>query len=168
MDAAHKMLALDQLKDKDGITCNCALVSGGTRLNTVPDRCSFSVNCRFATQDQYHWLHDFVQDLANTAHVPDCSCQVTEVSLRPAMERSEKNDRLLEQANRVLSAAGLVELKPKWLMGGSDASFLTQAGIPCLDSLGTRGGRSHSLQEYAWLESLAEAAKRAAAIICGL
>ena len=48
--------------------------------------------------------------------------------------------------------------------GGSDAAYVTQYGIPCVDSLGTAGGCIHSPSEFAKLESLAESAKRIIAI----
>ena len=59
-------------------------------------------------------------------------------------------------------------LSPQSLRGGSDASYVTEAGIPCLDSMGTRGGKSHSINEFAHLDSLAVAAKRIAVIAMGI
>ena len=60
VDAAHKIIELDKLKDADGITCNCAIVSGGTVVNTVPGKCSFSVNFRYATEKQFEWIEKYV------------------------------------------------------------------------------------------------------------
>ena len=51
-------------------------------------------------------------------------------------------------------------LEAKMRPGGSDAAYVTQYGIPCVDSLGTAGGCIHSPSEFAKLESLAESAKR--------
>ena len=42
---------------------------------------------------------------------------------------------------------------------------ITAAGIPCVDSLGTSGGGIHYADEWMLLVSLAEEAKRIAAII---
>lgn len=41
-------------------------------------------------------------------------------------------------------------------------------GIPCIDSLGVRGGGIHSADEYGEICSLCESAKRIAAVICGI
>ena len=35
VDASYKIIELEKLKDDDGITCNCGVVSGGTVVNTV-------------------------------------------------------------------------------------------------------------------------------------
>lgn len=168
VDAAYKMIELDKLKDDDGITCNCAIVNGGTVANSVPGECTFSVEFRYATEEQRMWINDYVCELAATQHVPGCTCTVEVIAERVAMETNEKNLALLEAANKVLAENGLPELRAIKLRGGSDAADATAYGIPCLDSLGTRGGNSHTIHEFAYLDSLAEAAKRVAAIAYGI
>ena len=165
-DAAHKIIALDKLKDDDGITCNCAIISGGTAVNTVPENCTFSVNFRYATQTQFDWIEEFVHTLAATEHIAGCKCTVHNLGCRPAMERTEANIQVLEKVNEIFTQYGLPTLKERRNRGGSDASNVTQCGIPCIDSLGTIGGGSHSVDEWAKLSSLAEAAKRVALIAC--
>ena len=68
------------------------------------------------------------------------------------------------KANAIFAETGLIELKPRMLRGGSDAADITSYGGTCLDSLGSRGGGSHTINEYAWLDSLADAARRVAAL----
>lgn len=168
IDAAYKMIELDKLKDDDGITCNCAIVSGGMVANSIPGECTFTVEFRYANAEQYAWLCRYVEELAATEHVPGCSCTYEVISERVSMEPNEKNLALLDTANKLLAENGLPELKAIKLRGGSDAADATACGIPCLDSLGTRGGGSHTIHEFAYLESLAEAARRIAAIACGI
>lgn len=168
VEASHKIIELDKLKDDNGITCNCAIVSGGTVLNTIPEKCSFSVNFRYATEKQAEWIENFVNELAQTSNVPGCRCTVTKVGARPAMELSECNIRILEKVNRIFEENGLPTMEGKQNRGGSDASYITQCGIPCIDSLGTEGGKSHSIDEFARLSSLVRAAKRIVAIAAGI
>lgn len=52
--------------------------------------------------------------------------------------------------------------------GGSDASDVSKAGIPCLDSVGIKGGNGHSINEWAELSSLAYCAKTLAAVVMEL
>ena len=80
------------------------------------------------------------------------------------MEETERNMVFLEKANAIFEKTGLPVLKGRMLRGGSDAADVTSCGGTCLDSLGTRGGGSHTINEYAYLDSLAEAAKRIAAM----
>jgi len=48
---------------------------------------------------------------------------------------------------------------------GVDAAYVTAKGIPCVDSLGIEGSKTHSPEEQAPLRALAEAAKRIASVI---
>ncbi len=168
VDAAYKIIELDRLKNDDGITCNCAIVSGGTVVNTVPGKCSFSVNFRYATNEQLEWIRTFVDKLSKIQHVEGCTCTYEQISFRPAMEKKQINIDIIEKASDILVKYGLAPLVMIKLRGGSDASYVTQAGIPCIDSMGTSGGKSHSINEYAVINSLSDAAKRVAAIACDI
>jgi len=165
VDASHKIIELDKLKDDDGITCNCAIVNGGTVVNTIPGKCVFAVNFRYATKEQFNWIENYVKELAQTVHVEGTSCTVKQTTFRVAMEKTERNIKLIEKANEIFEENGLPILKPIALRGGSDGSDVTTYGIPCMDSLGVIGGGSHSINEFAKLSSLADSAKRIASII---
>ena len=165
-DAAHKIIELEKLKDDNGLTCSCGIVRGGTASNTIPGECIIVANFRFATAQQWEWLENYVRELSETVHVPGCKCTYELAGMRPAMEEVERNMEFLKKANAIFAENGLLELKPRMLRGGSDAADVTAYGGTCLDSLGVRGGGSHTANEYAWLESLAEAAKRVAAVAC--
>lgn len=163
-EAAHKIIELETWKDKDGITCNCGLIAGGTVVNTVPGYCEFKANVRFATQEQLAWVKEQMQRIADTVYVQGCTTEVTLSSFRVAMERVDRNLELVEKLNRIFAANGLSTLAPAKRKGGSDAADVTAAGIPCVDSIGAGGGSIHSPEEYAYLASLAESAKRIAAV----
>lgn len=164
VDAAYKIIELDKIKEDDGITCNCAIVSGGTVVNTIPGKCSFSVNFRYVTQEQFEWIEKYVNELAAIQHVKGCKCTVHNLDGRPAMELKEANIKVLEKINNIFEENNMQTLKAAKMRGGSDAAYITQCGIPCIDSLGTEGGSSHSINEFANITSLSEAAKRIAAI----
>ena len=68
-------------------------------------------------------------------------------------------------ANEALTAAGLEPLSVNNNTGGSDAAYVTLAGIPVMDSVGVIGGKAHTLEEYILIDEFALAAKRIAAII---
>ena len=165
IDAAHKMIMLDKIKDDGGLTCNCAVIEGGTVVNTVPGKCVFRVNVRYASREQYEWISAYVKDVAKTVHVEGCTCTVEETGSRIAMELCDRNIELLEKMNRAFEQNGLPRLEGEKRKGGSDAAYVTDAGIPCIDSLGVRGGDIHSPDEYAYLSSLADCAKRIAAVV---
>ena len=163
-EAAHKILELEKMKDKDGITCNCGVIEGGTVANTVPEHCSFVADIRFANEAQRLEAEEKLRTVAAHSYLAGSKCTVEQVSTRAAMEPSEKNNALLERMNGIFAEVGLPVLEGRHSNGGSDAAYTTAAGIPTVDSLGTEGGRIHSVEEFGELASLPDAAKRIAAI----
>ena len=163
-EAAHKIIELEKLKDAEGLTCNCGVISGGSVPNTVAGYCEFKANIRFATADQLEWVRGYVKEIADTAHVKGCVCELEQTGFRVAMQYEERNQRLLDRMNEIFESVGMSTLEAMSGKGGSDAADATVYGIPCLDSLGTAGGRIHSPDEFSYLESLRESAKRLAAV----
>ena len=165
LDAAYKIIEMEKLKDHDGLTCCCSVIRGGSVPNTVPMFCEFKANVRFLTKEQLAWVREYAQKVADTVHVPGCTCTVTQPRGRVAMELCERNVELLQKMNRIYEENGLPRLVPKTHTGGSDAADVTVYGTPCVDSLGTEGGRIHSAEEFSYLISLAESAKRIGSVV---
>ncbi len=165
LDASHKIIELEKMKDDGGLTCNCGVIKGGTVKNTVPGKCTFTADVRYATKEQYDWVCDYAQKLANTVHVEGCRCELGIFSGRPAMERTEKNLRLFEKMNEIYLKCGMTPLKERNRNAGSDAAEITKAGIPCVECMGVKGGGMHCIEEFAYLSSLAESAKRLATVV---
>lgn len=163
-EAAYKIPEIERYKDADGITCCCGLIEGGTASNAVPDRCSFTVNIRYATAEQREWIDKRMREIAGETRIKGCWTELTLLTHRTAMEYTDRNADLLVRLNRAFSACGLPTLKPGSSKGGSDAADVTAYGIPCVDSLGVSGGKIHSRGEFAEIASLAEAAKRIVAV----
>ncbi|MDO5478859.1 MAG: M20/M25/M40 family metallo-hydrolase [Clostridia bacterium] len=164
-EAAYKIIELEKMKNPDGLTCNCGVISGGTKANTVADKCSFYADIRFSTDEELIGAKKKCKEVSDNITVEGCSCTLDEVSFRPAMAMSDKNINLLEKMNEIYKENGLPELTPRACLSGSDAAYVTECGIPCVDNLGTEGGNIHSVNEYITLASLAASAKRIAALI---
>ena len=163
-EAAHKILKLEKYKDEKTITCNCGVISGGTVPNTVPAECSFLLDVRFSTQEQYEEAKKAVNEIVSHTDIDGCYADIEQISFRPAMQYSEKNVRLLSAVNEIYAKIGLPTLKARVAAGGSDAAHVTVAGIPCLDNFGVKGEFIHSVKERAHIPSLCESAKKLAAI----
>ena len=168
VEAAHKILKLEELKDPEGLTCNCGVIRGGTVANTVAEECSFLADIRFANQEQCEQAQALVQELAEHSYLPGCTCRLEKVSDRPAMPLEDRNLALLETINGIYAQVGLDALIGKKERGGSDTAYTTRAGIPCLDGFGVDGDGIHSVREYALLSSLVTSAKRQAAVAWGI
>ena len=164
LDAAYKIIELEKLKDSNGLTCNCGLISGGTAKNTVPGKCTFTADIRYATKEQYDSVCEYVKSLANTVHVQGCVCEVKVFSSRPAMERTEKNLWLFNKMNEILTENGMTPYKEFIGIGGSDAAEMTVSGLPTVDCVGVTGAGIHTKDEFAYIASLKDAAMRLATV----
>lgn len=163
-EAAHKILELEKFKDENGITCNCGIIKGGTAENTVPEKCTFTADIRFATNEQREKADRLVEEITNKSFVEGTKCITRLLSTRVAMERCDKNVALLDKINEIYKEIGLPELSGRDVKSGSDASDISAFGVPTLDSLGAEGLGIHSINEYARISSLAESAKRLASV----
>ncbi len=164
-EAASKILELEKMKDADGLTCNCGLISGGTTPNTVAEKCCFYADIRFCSIKELEMAKQIVEKVARNSKISGCSCEAEEVSYRPAMIKCKRNSELLCKMNEIYQENKMPVLRGRNCLSGSDAAYITEYGIPCVDNIGTEGGNIHSVDEYIELKSLAESAKRIAAVI---
>ena len=166
--AASMLLEQEKLKERNVLTCNCGLISGGSTPNSVPEKCTFVADIRYRDDEQLAIAKALLEKVANTEYIPGCSSTYELISHRVSMPVVQRNLDLLEQVNKILTDAGMAAMAPVALGGGSDAADVTAAGIPCLDGMGPKGGGVHSRNEFAYLASLPEAAKRVATILYNL
>ena len=163
-EAAYKIIHLEKLKDLQGITCNCSVIHGGTVANTVAEECIFYADVRTMDAQQSAEAIEILESTAAHSYVPGCTCKIEQVSYRPAMPFTERNQALFEEMNRIFAANGMPQFGMRRSMGGSDATYITEAGIPCVDGVGVDGGNTHSIDEFMKMDSLAQTAKRLAVV----
>lgn len=166
--AAHMIIELEKFKDRETVTCNCGIINGGTATNIVPDSCTFLADFRYTTDEDLARAEEKIAQIAATTYVPGCTVRYERTSQRISMPIIKRNTDLLEKINTILTQNEMPTLAPLKRYSGSDAAYATAAGIPCLDSMGPRGGGVHSEREFAWLSTMPEAARQMAVIICGL
>ncbi len=163
-EAAHKIIKLENLKEREGLTFNCGVIFGGTTANTVAGECTFTVDIRFPNEKEKLRAIGILEDVINTQHIDGTSAVLIKESERCAMEATDKNYALLDKLNSAFERAGLQELEPAFRTGGSDASDMTARGLACVDSLGVTGGYIHTSREYAKIPSLKESCLRIIAV----
>ncbi len=164
LEAAHKIIELEKMKDPTSLTCNCGIIKGGDAPNTVPDKCEFVAEIRFDTNKQWETGEKIVMEIAEREFVSGTNCDVKKVPAHPAMQKEERNFHLLDKMNEIYEKCSLPLLTARQSLGGSDAAFITCAGIPCVDSVAVDGDFIHTPREYARVSSLLESAKRLSAI----
>ncbi len=168
LEAANKIIELERFKDGEGLTSNCGLISGGTKANTVPDKCSFIVEYRFSNNEQFEFSKKKTFEIAENCTVPGTKGEAKLIGIRPAMEKNDNNFALLNKMNEIFIQNGLPELSARGSLGGSDAADTTSVGIPTVDSIGVAGDFIHTIDEFAYVSSLKEAAKRIASVVFGI
>ncbi|MBR1983208.1 MAG: M20/M25/M40 family metallo-hydrolase [Clostridia bacterium] len=164
-EASYKVIELEKFKDEDGITCNCGIISGGTAENTVPEKCTITADFRYKTVEQGKFIDDFVQRLAKKSNINGTVTTPVLKSWRYPMEKTQKNQELVQKINKIYKQAGMIELTPKLGLGGADSADMTVAGIPTVDCLGTEGKYIHNVNEFIYKKSLVQSAKRLAVVV---
>lgn len=162
-EAARLVMEVEKFKEPDGITMNCGIISGGQAVNMVPDRCEVTLEARYPTVSHMERADAFLQELAQSSGCPGITVELQRLGCRMPMEQTPATMRLLERLNQVYAKLDMPVLTTVSSPGGSDASDMTARGLPVLDSVGVRGKMIHSVDEYALVSSLPEAAKRLAA-----
>lgn len=168
LEAAHKIIKLEALKDDKGLTCNCGVITGGTVRNTVAEKCSFSVDIRYANAEQFEKAKAFIEQVAAQSTVAGCKCEIKNLGHRVAMEKADRNFEFADKINSIITLYGFEPFDMQGRKGGSDAADVTAAGIPCVDNLGAKGGGIHSTNEYAYLSSLDTGVKKIATVIANI
>lgn len=164
-EAGYKLVKLAEASKPDGIAYNCTLKTYDTPSNVVPDRCGIVIDVRVASMQEASQASALIEQVAKECTVFGTSGTVTKKGLRPPMEPSQKNTDLFNKINIICQKHGMPAFEPYLSAGGSDASNVSQAGIPCVDSMGIEGGKYHTLEEYCDLSSMAPRAKVLAAVI---
>lgn len=147
-EAAHKIIALHSKSVEGGNTYSCNIINGGSVLNIIPDKCSVSIDIRAVTVKDMEIAKQVVADIANTAFVPGTTCEVTLLSMRPPMEKTEGTMAILHRLLDVCHKHDLGSLTPFESGGGSDSCYTQIAGIPSICGMGASGGRQHSPEEF--------------------
>ena len=168
LEAAHKIIELEKFKDHKGLTVSCTVIKGGTVHNTIAGECKFIANARFATNKQLDDFRAYAEELAKEVKVEGCSTSVVLPRVRPAMEHSEKNIALFNKINDAFEKCGFKRVAEGNSLGGADSANVSVAGIPTVDGFGVIGGKIHTVEEYAYLSSLAFQAKRITSVILHL
>lgn len=167
--AAKLSAALDALNGKAGdMTVNVGFFDGGGSVNAVPDHCLVKVNVRVSEPAQQVLFENALQRALDEVNQQD-GFQATAVGgfHRPPKIVTPAIQHLLE----MIKACGeSMQLPIKWQSTGGccDGNNLAAAGLPNVDNLGVRGGKIHSSEEFALLDSLTERAKLSALLLLKL
>jgi glutamate carboxypeptidase len=165
--AADLALRLDRLK-RDGLTVNPSRIEGGSPSNVVPDLAVLRVNLRPRTPEIEAEAKRAIEEVVSAVAAE----REVEISVnggfgrppKPLTAEAESLFNLVKQAGADLGQA--ITWQPSG--GVCDGNNIAACGVPVVDTMGARGGKIHSMEEYLITDSLGERASLSALTILRL
>ena len=162
--AAELALRLSMSKTP-GLSINPAKIDGGSPNNVVPELAILRVNLRPRTTDDQEIASRLIaKALDETAAAHDVYIEAHGGFGRPPKPLSEEAEALfslVEQAGADLGQS--IAWQPSG--GVCDGNNIAACGVPVVDTMGVRGGKIHSSEEYLIADSLGERASLSALTI---
>ncbi len=164
--AAELVLGLERLNgQRDGVTVNVGSIDGGSSVNIVPDLAIVRFGARAPDADAAAWTTDQVTKLLAQALRRDgISGHMHGGFYRPPKPRNSAQQALFDAVRATGTAIGL-DLEFVDTGGVCEGNNIFAAGVPNVDTLGVRGGRIHSSDEFMIIDSLPERASLSALIL---
>jgi glutamate carboxypeptidase len=165
--AADLALRLDRLK-RDGLTVNPSRIEGGSPSNVVPDLAILRVNLRPRSPEIEASAQSAISELvAAVASERDVEIQLNGGFGRPPKPLTPEAESLFELIKQAGADLGQSIV---WQASGGvcDGNNIAACGVPVVDTMGVRGGKIHSAEEFLIVESLAERAALSAVTILRL
>ncbi|NMC30853.1 MAG: M20 family metallopeptidase [Veillonellaceae bacterium] len=169
LEMAYKIIAVQNLTDKDkGISFNVGVMQGGKTSTAVPDYAKIDIDVRYKDPDDLEWILAQLQQVADKTQVDGTRSQVTYMEGIKPMKTTDAVLQLFELVRKTSVENGFGEPYAKVVGGASDSAYSIIAGVPTVCSMGVKGGRNHSPEEFALVDSLFERAKLLAACLLNL
>lgn len=154
--AASELALRLAMSKTPGLTINPAKIDGGGPNNVVPDLAILRVNMRPKTTDDQEIAKRLIaKALDETAKQHDVFIEAHGGFGRPPKPLTEDAEALF---NLVKKAGADLGQEIGWQPSGGvcDGNNIAACGVPVVDTMGVRGGKIHSMEEFLIVDSLAE------------
>lgn len=165
---ADVILAIHALNgQREGVTLNVGLISGGSTLNSVPDKAVAKIDVRITFPEDEQWVREQLDNIQAHHQKPDFSLSIDSRFERPVKRVNPATERLFL---RLSELGKIMKLTMDWKDSGGccDGNNLAQHGLAVIDTLGVRGGNIHTPDEFILLDSLVERATLSALLLADL
>ncbi len=165
--AAELSQKLHDLNHKNSnLIVNVGKISGGGALNAVPDLCILGVNIRITETEDTKFAEN---ELKNFAQELEKKYPGSEIKLHGSFNRKpkipdQKTDELIALIKDCAAQLN-IELPLRDTGGCCDGNNLHEHGLTNIDTLGVRGGKIHSPEEFVLIDSIPERIKLAVLIL---
>ena len=169
VELAHKAVGLDALTDwETGTTINVGTIEGGTVANAVPGYAKMVVDVRYLDPADFEKKKAQFKEVADKVYIKDVTTKMTSLAGLEPMVRLDGSMKLFDVYKSVYEENGFGNPEPIMVGGGSDATYTTKVGVPTVCAMGVKGGRNHTVEEFADVESLFMRAKLICAVMLAL
>ncbi len=164
--AAELVVGLEALNaNPHGVTVNVGKIEGGDAVNIVPALAVVRFGARAPDQAAATWTQAEIEALLKRATAHDgIHGHLHGGFYRPPKPRNAAQQALFDVVSGTGRALGL-ELTFEDTGGVCEGNNIFAAGVPNVDTLGVRGGRIHSAEEYVVTSSFAERASLSAFLL---
>jgi glutamate carboxypeptidase len=165
--AADLALRFEAMR-RAGLTVNPAKIDGGSPSNVVPDIAILRVNLRPATPELEAEANEMIADaVAAVAAAREVGIHLHGGFARPPKPMTADMEALFGLVKQAGSDLGQTI---GWQSTGGvcDGNNIAACGVPVVDTMGVRGGKIHSMEEFLIVESLKERAALSALTILRL
>ena len=160
LEMAHKIIAVQKLTDwEKGISFNVGVMQGGKTSTAVPDYAKIDIDVRYKDPDDLPWILEQLQAVGANTYVDGTTTEVVFMEGIMPMKTTEGVLQLFELVKKSSEENGFGTPYAKYVGGASDSAYSIIAGVPTVCSMGVKGGRNHSPEEFAVVDSLFERAK---------
>jgi glutamate carboxypeptidase len=151
-----------------GLSINPAKIDGGSPNNVVPDHAILRANLRPLTGDDQEIAQRLIANaVEQVAKEHDVYVEVHGGFGRPPKSMTGEAEVLFHLVRKAGADLGqAIDWQPTG--GVCDGNNIAACGVPVVDTMGVRGGKIHSMEEYLIVESLAERAALSALTILRL
>jgi glutamate carboxypeptidase len=163
--AASELALRLAMSKTPGLSVNPAKIDGGGPNNVVPDLAILRVNMRPRTTDDQEIAGRLIaKAVEETARQHEVYIEVHGGFARPPKPMTPEADRLFAFVKQVGDDLGQTI---GWQATGGvcDGNNIVALGVPVVDTMGVRGGKIHSPEEYLITQSLGERAALSALTI---
>lgn len=166
MAASEFAIKIEALTDQRiGTTFNIGSIDGGDAVNVVPALCVVRLGARAPDGPSADWAQGEIDRiLAEVCQRDGITAHTHGGFYRPPKPRNAAQEQLFGDVAETAKALG-IEINFKDTGGVCEGNNVFAAGTPNIDTLGVRGGRIHSAEEFLITESLSERAGLATLIL---
>jgi glutamate carboxypeptidase len=166
--AASELALRLAMSKTPGLSVNPAKIDGGGPSNVVPDLAILRVNMRPRTTDDQEIAGRLIAKAVDeTAKQHEVYIEIHGGFGRPPKPLTEEAEALFKLVRRAGADLGqAIQWQPTG--GVCDGNNIAACGVPVVDTMGVRGGKIHSMEEFLITGSLAERAALSALTILRL